>query len=213
MEATILKSFMRGANLRRWLARKDCPEVIRQFKRVFDLAFTPRTVREQNDTVAGNDREKAHFFFNGVNFSRASTHLGNSLVIYYPPGASTAVAGRIEKIEVVNNKATFVIRRQKPLPANQSDPFKAFPHFPATTYSSKMSDAAPDKVQPSSVISHCARFEFSNDRAVILNLSRVFLFLMLSQLELNVIPRTNYKQVHFIFLSCLNVCILSTVNV
>lgn len=173
MEGTILKSFMRGANLRRWLSRKDCPEVIRQLKHVFDLAFTPWTVREESDVVPGKDREKAHFFFNGVNFSRASTHMGNSLVMYYPPGASTAVAGSIEKIEVVNNTATFVVRRQQPLPPGQSDPFKPFPHFPANTYSSKMSNAQPDRINPSRVISHCARLEFSNDRAVILNLSRV----------------------------------------
>ncbi|KAJ7834870.1 hypothetical protein B0H14DRAFT_3461716 [Mycena olivaceomarginata] len=124
---------MRAANLRRWLGRKDCPEVIRQFKRIFDLVFTPRTVCEQNDTVPGNNRKKAHFFYNGVNFSRASTHLGNSLVIYYPPGTSSPVAGSIEKIEVINTKVTFIIRRQKPLAANQFDPFMAFPHFPATT--------------------------------------------------------------------------------
>jgi hypothetical protein len=185
MEATILKSFMRAANLRRWLGRKDCPEVIRQFKRIFDLVFTPRTVCEQNDTVPGNNREKAHFFYNGVNFSRASTHLGNSLVIYYPPGTSSPVAGSIEKIEVINTKVTFIIRRQKPLAANQFDPFMAFPHFPATTYSSKMSDAAPDRVEPSAVVSHCARFEFSNNRAVILNLSRVSVFLILHHRKLN----------------------------
>jgi hypothetical protein len=173
MEATIMKSFMRGANLRRWLARKDCPEVIRQFKRLFDLSLAPQTIREENEVIPGNNREKAHYFFNGVNFSRASTHLGNSLVIYYPNGETIAVAGSIEKIEVVNNTATFVVRRQQPLPSDKFDPFKPFLHFPATTYSSKMSAADPDRIHPSRVMSHCARFEFSGDRAVILNLSRV----------------------------------------
>ncbi|KAJ7429428.1 hypothetical protein B0H11DRAFT_2265746 [Mycena galericulata] len=112
MEATILKSFMRGANLRRWLSRSDCPEVIRQFKRIFDLAFTPRTVREQDDVVPGNDREKAHFFFNGVNFSRASTHLGNSLVIFYPPGADTAVAGSV--VEAASASASLSLSSPSP---------------------------------------------------------------------------------------------------
>jgi hypothetical protein len=172
MEATILKSFMRGANLRRWLARKDCPGVIREFKRIFDLAFTRRTVREFDDVVPGNDREKAHFTYNGVNFSRARSHLGNSLVMYRTIDGTVTV-GSIEKIEVHNNKASFVVRRQEPLPEGQSDPFAPFPYFPARTYSSKMSDTAPDTIHPDRVISHCAHFEFSNNRAVILNLSRV----------------------------------------
>ncbi|KAJ7635920.1 hypothetical protein B0H17DRAFT_1217189 [Mycena rosella] len=75
MEATILRSFMRGANLRRWLNREDCPEVIRQFKLIFDLAFKRRNFRMEDDSVPGKDREKAHFFNRGVNFSQASTHL------------------------------------------------------------------------------------------------------------------------------------------
>jgi hypothetical protein len=179
MEATILKSYMRAANLRRWLTRKDCPEVIRQFKRLFDLAFSRQTMRELNDAVSGDDREKAHLSFNGVNFSRASTHLGNSLIIFRPNGENVAVAGSIEKIQVINNNVTFVVRRQGPLPSNKSDPFKPFPHFPATTYSSKMSNAAPDVIHPKRVISHCARFEFSGQRAVILNLSRVIFSLRL----------------------------------
>ncbi|KAJ7605471.1 hypothetical protein DFH06DRAFT_1020248 [Mycena polygramma] len=167
---------MRGANLRRWLARKDCPEVIRQFKRVFDLAFTSQPSGEQDEMVPGNDREKAHHRVNGVNFSRASTHLGNSLVIYCPPGETTAVAGSIEKIEIINNQATFIVRRQKPLSPGEFDPFKAFPYFPATSYSSQMSTAQADRVNPACIISHCARFQYSKDRVVILNLSRVRLF-------------------------------------
>jgi hypothetical protein len=154
---------------------KDCPEVIRQFKRLFDLAFSRQTAWELNDTVSGDDWEKAHFSFNRVNFSRVSTHLGNSLIIFRPNGENIAVAGSIEKIQVINNNVTFVVRRQEPLPSNKSDPFKPFPHFPATTYSSKMSDAAPDIIHPKRVISHCARFEFSGQCGVILNLSRVIL--------------------------------------
>ncbi|KAF7324374.1 hypothetical protein MVEN_02647000 [Mycena venus] len=96
MEASILKSFMRGANLRRWLNRSDCPQVIREFKRLFDLAFTPRDFREE--TPPKNDQEHAHYNFQGVNYSRASTHLGNSLVLFYPLNSTQATAGSIEKI-------------------------------------------------------------------------------------------------------------------
>lgn len=173
LEGSILKSFMRSANLRRWLNRSDCPQVIRQFKRLFDLAFTAQDFREE--TPPKNDGQHAHYNFKGVNYSRASTHLGNSLVLFYPPHSTQATAGSITKITGAGVSARFFIRRQAPLPANKKDPFKPFPHFPAKTYSSKMVDGPLDEIHPDRVLSHCARFEFSDERAVILNLSRVIL--------------------------------------
>ncbi|KAF7369712.1 hypothetical protein MVEN_00302700 [Mycena venus] len=170
MEASILKSFMRGANLRRWLNRSDCPQVIREFKRLFNLAFTPRDFREE--TPPKNDQEHAHYNFQGVNYSRASTHLGNSLVLFYPLNSTQATAGSIEKITGAGKFTRFFIRRQAPLPANKHDPFTPFPHFPAKTYSSKMMGGPLDEIHPDRVLSHCARFTFSDERAVILNLSR-----------------------------------------
>ncbi|KAJ7265279.1 hypothetical protein C8J57DRAFT_1005151, partial [Mycena rebaudengoi] len=172
MEATILKSWMRGANLRRWLRRPDCPAVISEFKRLFDLAFTRRNFRDEETPKPGKDRESAHHTYKGRNFSRASTHLGNSLVLYYPANSTTPIPGSIQKIEVVDNEAFFYIRRQAPLPPDKYDPFSRFPHFPATTYSSKMVNGSCDRVHPSKVHSHFARFEFSDDRAVVLDLSR-----------------------------------------
>ncbi|KAJ7860198.1 hypothetical protein B0H13DRAFT_1639651, partial [Mycena leptocephala] len=122
------------------------------------------------------DREHAHYTYKGFNYSRASTHLGNSLVLFYPQSSSSATAGSIQKIEIAGNEVTFLIKRQAPLPSTKFDPFKAFPHFPAQTYSSHMLDDQPlDSIHPSRVISHCARFDFSDERSVILNLSRVFI--------------------------------------
>ncbi|KAF7328154.1 hypothetical protein MVEN_02572900 [Mycena venus] len=158
MEASILKSFMRGANLRRWLNRSDCPQVIREFKRLFDLAFTPRDFGEE--TPPKNNQEHTHYNFKGVNYSRASTHLGNSLVLFYPLNSTQATAGSIEKITGAGKSTRFFIRRQAPLPANKRDPFTPFPHFPAKTYSSKMMDGRLDEIHP------------DHERAVILNLSR-----------------------------------------
>ncbi|KAJ7732855.1 hypothetical protein B0H16DRAFT_1328496, partial [Mycena metata] len=116
---------------------------------------------------------RAQFMFDGVNFSRASMHLGNSLVLYYPsPSASTPIPGSIEQILSKGEKTSFVIRRQAPLPQGKEDPFaRYFPHFPAQTYSSKMLDTT-DMVEPHMILSHFARFEFSQDRAVVVNLSR-----------------------------------------
>ncbi|KAJ7080261.1 hypothetical protein C8R44DRAFT_653822 [Mycena epipterygia] len=173
LEATIVKSFWRGANLRRYLNRADCPEVIKQFKVLFDLTFSPHNDRSTESVPAEDGKDRAHYTHQGVNYSRASAHLGNSLVLYYPSSnASSLIAGSIQCIETAGDDTIFHIRRQAPLPPGKFDPFLPYPHFPARTYSSFMEDVV-DKVKPFAVISHCARFEFSDNRAVILNLSRV----------------------------------------
>lgn len=177
LEATIVKSFMRGANLRRWLNRPDCPQVIREFKRLFDLAFTPNHARDEDGPELGDDGVTAHYRYKGFNYSRASTHLGNSLVLFYPDSTATAVPGSIQKITIVGAEVFFTIQRQAPLPRGKNDPFKAFPDFPAKTYSSRMMGGPMDQVPRSSLVSHYARFEFSDERAVVLNLSRVMLYL------------------------------------
>jgi hypothetical protein len=178
LEATIAKSFWRGANLRRYLNRADCPEVIKQLKKLFDLSFSPRNDRSAESVPAENDKDRAHYTHQGVNYSRASTHLGNSLVLYYPSSAPTEspIAGSIQRIETAGDNTIFHIRRQGKLPPGKFDPFLPYPHFPAKTYSSQMDDVV-DQIPPSLVLSHCARCEFSDDRAVILDLSRVSLLL------------------------------------
>ncbi|KAJ7731454.1 hypothetical protein DFH07DRAFT_706160, partial [Mycena maculata] len=173
LEATIVKSFWRGANLRRYLNRSDCPEVIKQFKVLFDLTFSPRNDRSAESVPAEDGKDRVHYTHQGVNYSRASAHLGNSLVIYYPTSNATSpVPGSIQRISTVGDHTLFHIRRQAPLPPDKFDPFLPYyPHFPAKTYSSQMEDVV-DEVQPYSVLSHCARLEFSDNRAVILDLSR-----------------------------------------
>ncbi|KAJ7238888.1 hypothetical protein C8J57DRAFT_1439047 [Mycena rebaudengoi] len=173
LEGILTRSFLRGGTLRRWLRRPDCPEIIKQFKAIFDRAFTPRSAAVGTSPPPAQDGDRARYMFNGVGFSRASTHLGNSLVLYYPlVSATTPIAGSIEQIVSKGHNTSFIIRRQAPLPSNKVDPFARYrPHFPAQTYSSKMQDIC-DTIDPALVLSHCARFEFQGDRAVILNLSR-----------------------------------------
>ncbi|KAJ6565160.1 hypothetical protein DFH09DRAFT_873950, partial [Mycena vulgaris] len=172
LEATIVKSFWRGANIRRYLNRLDCPEVIKQFKILFDVTFSPRTDRSAESLPAENNKDRAHYTHQGVNYSRASTHLGNSLVLYYPSSNAEAhIAGSIQRIETDGDDTIFHIQRQAPLPAGKFDPFAPFIHFPARTYSSMMEDII-DEVPPSSVFPHCARYNFSDHRAVILDLLR-----------------------------------------
>ncbi|RDB28284.1 hypothetical protein Hypma_001412 [Hypsizygus marmoreus] len=102
-----------------------------------------------------------------------STHLGNSLVLYYPSSLSTTpVAGSIEKITISSSGVQLAIKRQARLPPGLYDPFRRYPSFPARVYSSKMDDGPADMVSFDSVVSHVARYTFSSNRAVILNLSR-----------------------------------------
>ncbi|KAJ6547261.1 hypothetical protein B0H19DRAFT_953617 [Mycena capillaripes] len=171
LEATIAKSFWRGANLRRYLNRADCPEVIKQLKKLFDVSFSPRHDRSAESVPTENDKDRAHYTHQGVNYSRASTHLGNSLVLYHPSSsAESPIAGSIQRIKTAGDKTIFHIQRQAQLPPGKYDPFLPYPYFPAKTYSSRMEDVV-DRISPSLILTHCARFEFSDDRAVILDLS------------------------------------------
>lgn len=170
-----MKSHMRGANLRRWLNRSDCPGIIRKFKDLFDKAFSHDNPRSC-DAPISRRADIAYYAHNGVMFSRCTTHMGNSLVLYYPSDSSSVpIAGSIQKIDASGDQVHFFIQRQAPLPLGRYDPFCRYTSFPATLYSSKMDDVHLDEVPLESIVSHVARFTYSADCAVILNLSRVSL--------------------------------------
>ncbi|KAF7342082.1 hypothetical protein MVEN_01795500 [Mycena venus] len=175
-EATILNTWIRGANLRRWITRPNCPAVLVEFHRLFSL-YLGINLGDIDAPVTSNiktgEYRPAHYDHDGVHYSKSTTHLGNSLVLYVEPVSGKTYAGSIEEIVVGKQKAEFKVRRQAPLPPGKNDPFKKFPHFPAQTYSSKMSNNV-DTIEPGSIIGHCARYEFSDERAVLLNLSRLF---------------------------------------
>ncbi|KAF7369365.1 hypothetical protein MVEN_00265100 [Mycena venus] len=172
-EKTVVTTWMHSVNLRRWINRKDCPKLLHQFHRLYSMFITNKkgSRKDPELNIGSNSKECAYYEYEGMQFSRASTHLGNSLVSFLDPNG-VAVFGSIEKIEMINpDKVQFVIRPQEPLPHNTNDPFKPFPHFPARTYSSKMSDITVI-VNPAQVIGHYARFDFSGNRAVLVDLSR-----------------------------------------
>jgi hypothetical protein len=182
METTITEAYMRGANLRRWIKRPGCPEVVHQFKRLFDKAFAPPphdgieldSLSDEKSSTTVNRNDIANYCHNGVVFSRASTHLGNSLVLYYPNPLSTeSIAGSIQRIDREHNGVKFHIQRQAVLPPAKFDPFRKYPSFPATVYSSRMINGPCDIVPLSSVVTHVARFDFPDERSVVVNLSRV----------------------------------------
>nr|GAT58598.1 predicted protein [Mycena chlorophos] len=170
LEGIMTVAYARAANLRRWLRRSDCPELVHQFKAVFERAFGRRDAITSAPLV--NDGTRASFTHNGVKFSRSSSNVGDSLVFYYPNASATSpIFGSIEKILSHAETTTFVIRRQAPLPEGSTDPFARYqPHFPASMYSSRLLDVR-DTITPDQIISHAARFDYG-DRSVVLNLSR-----------------------------------------
>jgi hypothetical protein len=166
---------MRSANLRRWINRKDCPELLRQFHRLYSMFVANRQASRKDPESKTSERgERAHYDYEGLHFSRASTHQGNSQVSFLNDNLET-VFGSIEKIEATEgDKVHFVIRPQLPLSPTVADHFEPFPHVHGRTYSSKMSDTTVI-VDPSRVVGHYANF-IHGDVAAIVDLSRVFYF-------------------------------------
>jgi hypothetical protein len=179
MEATMLKSYTRAGNFRRLLRHPQCPEALKVVKRLYSKVFgmpgsTTEYPEESEDFSPSND--KANYtiqnYLGRITYSRAKTHVGNSIVLYHLAGNPTAeFAGEIQKIEVNDDGALFTIRRQGPLPPGVFDPFIRFPFFSARCYSSCLTDYV-DTVPFCDVTAHGARFQFSRGRSVIVNLSR-----------------------------------------
>ena len=198
----MLQSYLKGAKLRSWLSRPDCPTAIRECKILLDKAYcfpngnpdithdglvvktepsretkVPYELRNvvgrQTAVLRAHVKDKT-----GVIYSRASTHLGNSLIFFYPQGdrSSKPVPGSIKYIYEEDDSFVFAVRRQLPLLSvgaeTSSDPFSAYPHFPARLYSAMLQENL-ECVRFSWVVGHYARWAVSDDRVVVLNLSRV----------------------------------------
>jgi hypothetical protein len=191
LEATMTVSFLKGARLRQWINRPDCPAILKECKVLFDKAFgndvsmddkpasdsaytpTPAILRRfvKSPKVALRARCNA----NQTTYCRSSTHVGNSLVMFYPKGdrSQEPVPGSIEHIIFEpNGKVTFTIRHQLPAPPGFVDPYAEWPHFPARVYSTSLSSQL-EGVDPEWIMSHYARWAFDKNHAVVLNLSRV----------------------------------------
>jgi hypothetical protein len=116
MESTMLNTFVKAGKLKRWLARPDCPAVIKECQILFDKAYapkipdyndindggngvftdtlyaedhpTPRTVPNELRPLAQKLKAimRARLRHNGVIYADSSTHLGNSLNHFYTNG-------------------------------------------------------------------------------------------------------------------------------
>ncbi|KIK16134.1 hypothetical protein PISMIDRAFT_113906, partial [Pisolithus microcarpus 441] len=107
-----------------------------------------------------------------VIYSRSSTHVGNSLIMFYPQGVRTSlpVPGSIKYIFGSSGKLLFAVQRQSPLPVDaQPDPFAMYPHFPAKLYSSTVLKRL-ETIHLSWVLCHFARWEVSDGCVIVLSL-------------------------------------------
>jgi hypothetical protein len=181
MESTIVKSFMLGGNLRRWLNRMDCPPAIKELKRLFNKTFPPLTQVYAIDEDDASMKSKSNVAYYTVKtspfgrfvYSRYSHHVGNSVIVYCNPDRnSEIIAGEIQRIDILDGRPYFTVKRNAPLPAASYDPFHRYPDFHARCYSSTFLPTK-DKISLDSIISHGARLSLSGNRSVVLNLSRL----------------------------------------
>jgi hypothetical protein len=107
-------------------------------------------------------------------YSRSSTHLGNSLIFFYPLGntSSNPVAACIKYVYSKHGIMTLAVERQLPSPVGTVDPFARYPYFPAKLYSCKLSDTL-ETVEVDWIMCHFARWQLSSRLSVILMLSQV----------------------------------------
>jgi hypothetical protein len=199
-EPAWLQSFIRGAKLRRWLSRPEGPAAIKECKKIFDKLYIPHLATyaevpdddespvESSSSSPPDDLRRlighgaitmhARFKHNGVIYARSSTHLGNSLVYFYPDGqtSSPPVPGCVKYI-YTNHKGVkfFALHRQLLAPNATPDPYQLYPHFPAKLYSPQL-DVKLENVKPEWIMCHFARWTLSPDLAVVLSLSQVSIF-------------------------------------
>lgn len=202
----MLQSYIKATKLRCWLSRRDCPLVIRECKILFDRMDAPKSATRSDEELAKDPFDdnvrapvsaiatvvpedlhtlikrqtailRARLKYEGVFYSKASTHVGNSQILFYPQGdrSSSHIPGTIRHIYAApTGEYVFAVQRYIPLPLhdNHVDPFAMYPGFPAKLYSSSVSNHL-ENVKVAWVVGHFARWEVSRDQAVILSLSRV----------------------------------------
>jgi hypothetical protein len=200
MESTLLESFLKAGKLKFWLAKPDCPAVISECKQLFDRIYAPKVPDSDglhpyadslNENAPMSPRTPpddlrvllkdttdvvmpARARHGGIVYSTSKTHLGNSLVQFYPHGNRTfsPVPGSIKYVYREGTRTYLAIQRQLPAGNISQDPFALYPHFPAKIYSSQLSQSL-ERIQLDWIFSHYARWNFSPEYAVVLSLNRV----------------------------------------
>lgn len=189
LESTMALSYLKASRLKQWLGRADCPAFLRECKTIFDKAFGKRSSDNRPATSAFGPVPdslkgvitgtkvalRARHVVDDVVYSRSSTHVGNSLVTFYPAGnqSLSPVPGSIQHVVVYPNQdVLYLVHRQLPAAPGLVDPYAEYPHFPARLYSNALSSDL-EVVRPDWVLSHYARWAIDKEHVVVLILSRV----------------------------------------
>lgn len=202
----MLRSYIKATRLHRWLARTDCPPAIQECRVLFDRVYAPKGAPDPSQELAEDPMDdivqvpdsamtsmvpedlytlirrrkavlRASLKFDGIVYSRASTHMGNSQIFFYPNGDKSLapVAASIKYIYgTLTAEMLFAVQRHLPLDLHDNhtiDPFSMYPDFPAKLYSTNLQSRL-EKVKVSWVVSHFARWVISDSHIVILSLSR-----------------------------------------
>ncbi|KAG9223512.1 hypothetical protein CCMSSC00406_0007004 [Pleurotus cornucopiae] len=196
MESTLVDSFIQAGVLRRWLSKDDCPKPIHEFKALFDKVFTPRRRNEAEEHAMGINAAKqttacktppdlfaviktprvvlrAYAGHKGTILARASTHVGSSLVSFYPGGDASVnpVPGSIQYIIEGETCCQLAIRRHKSSPTSVADPFRHWPHVPISLYSAALEPEL-EIVELDWVVGHVGRYPYSADLVAIIRVHR-----------------------------------------
>ncbi len=190
----MFSAFSRSAKLKQWIARPDCPAFLKECKHYFDKAFS--TLPEDSNRIGDSTFSAilaelwdiipaglkvavcVRHLHNGIIFSHSKTHVGNSLIMYYPNGnrSNPPIPAEIENIVVgMDQRYTYVVCHQLPAPPGTVDPFASYLHFPVKIFSSKISNVL-EAVSPDWVMTHYARWKLDDDRVIVLDLLRVSKF-------------------------------------
>jgi hypothetical protein len=110
----------------------------------------------------------------GLRFSRSSTHLGNSLIQFYPAGQTSpeAVPGCIKYIYRTKAGVSFAVQRHPDVSPDTDNPWVSYPHFPGRLFSTSLADKL-ESVNPDQVISHFVRYRLSPEHTLVLSLDTV----------------------------------------
>lgn len=194
----MLESHLKASNLKRWLADPDSPQAVKDIKSLFDRVYAskagaassdhynepeprdglskpvPRDLRPLLTDQAHKVQLQARYKRLGIIYATAQTHTGNSQILYHPGGdkRQIPVAGIIKYIYSEREDLFIAVQRAEPVHASINDPFANYPHWPARLYSSSQ-NAPIERILPTWVQCHFARWDCSQDHMVVLSLDRV----------------------------------------
>ena len=210
MESTLLISFLKASRLWQWLSNLQSPPIFQEIKTVFNKIYksihlydnprnddpthqaldisTPKTIPQDLKAMLNVSQSKiylrTHIKIQGICYTCSETHVGNSLVHFYPNGdqGKSCIPGWIKYIYSTDGvHYALAIQWQIPLPDNRLDPFAQYLHSPTKTYSSKHSLL--EHVDLDWIFCHYTCWDLSPDYSVVLSLSLRYVLQLLNNLQ------------------------------